>query len=348
METVVIATLTEGRPAPVTRELIRLARAIRTDEADPVGVFVLGEGIAAAVAELAGLPSVAVTGLEGRSLAAYSAEAWKAVLVPHLRSLTPRFVLASHDATGSDFAPGLAVRLDAACITAVDRFRKGERGIVFGRPLLKGKMSMEIAPTAEISVVTLLPGVFGDEIPAGAAETPDRGLPGSCGNGPAAPGTARIVPVADLALRTRPLGLLAAPEGAADLAAAQVVVAAGRGIGSADNIPLLERLAACFSHSALGASRAVCDAGWLPCRLQIGQTGNTVAPRLYIACGISGALQHLAGLRGAQCVVAINRDPQAAIFQRADIAVVEELVSFLPLLIEACRGSGAAGAEAAP
>lgn len=331
-ETVVIAALAAGRPAPSVPELIAFAKALQRDGSLPVRVLVLGEGIAAAAAEIAELSGATVTGFDGKALAAYSGEAWRDVLAPCLAGISPRFVLIAHDALGADFAPGLAARLEAACITSVDGFRVGEEGILFTRPLLKGKMKMDIVPETETTVVTLLAGAFR------GPEAPEAPVPGAAAQkDDTRPGKAEILPVPDLPLSTRPLGHVPAPEEAADLAAAEVIVAAGRGIGNGENIALLSRLASCFSHSALGASRAVCDAGWLPCRLQIGQTGKTVTPRLYIACGISGALQHLAGMRGSQCVVAINRDPRAAIFQRADIAVVEELVSFLPLLIEACR-----------
>ncbi len=254
---------------------------------------------------------------------------------------------------GADFGPGLAARLGAACITSVEGFRREKDGVVFSRPFLNGKMRMEIVPEAETTVVTLLPGAFRREETRPSPED-QAGRPGEtlrpdtlCDRMPttetggkgglAAPETPEVIPVKDLPLKTRPLGLLPAPDEDADLAAAEVIVAAGRGIGGEENLALLRRLASLFSRSALGASRAVCDAGWLPQRLQIGQTGKTVAPRLYIACGISGALQHLAGMRGSQCIVAINRDPRAAIFQAADVAVVEDLVSFLPLLIDACR-----------
>lgn len=362
-EIAVIAEVAAGRPAPVTLELIAFAKALRRDESIPVRVFVPGEGIAPAAAGLAALPGVAVTGLEGRALAAYSAEAWKLVLAPRLAGLKPRFVCIAHDAMGADFAPGLAARLGAACITSVESFRMEKDDVIFSRPLLKGKMRMEVVPEAETTVVTLLPGTFRREEtpPSPEDKTGKDGetlRPGNLRNeapppterggesGLAAPEAPEVIPVNHLPLKTRPLGLLPAPDEAAELAAAEVIVAAGRGIGSEENLALLRRLTSLFSRPALGASRAVCDAGWLPCRFQIGQTGKTVAPRLYIACGISGALQHLAGMRGSQCIVAINRDPRAAIFQAADVAVVEELVSFLPLLIDACRKQQAYGKEA--
>jgi len=350
----VIAEMTDGRPAPVTLELIAFAKALRGDECTPILVFVPGEGIAPAIEALAVLPGVLVTGLEGRALASYSAEAWNLVLAPRLAGLRPRFICIAHTSMGADFAPGLAARLGAACITSVDGLRMEKETIIFSRPYLKGKMRMEVVPERETAVVTLLPGTFrrGEISPPPGDQAERFGehlLPAGLRSGVTPPvekvGEGRLearrspemIPVKDLPLRTRALGLLPAPYGDADLAAADVIVAAGRGIGSESNLALLRSLMSLFSRAAFGASRAVCDAGWLPQRLQIGRTGKTVAPRLYIACGISGALQHLAGMRGSQCIVAINRDPRAAIFQAADIAVVEELVSFLPLLIDACR-----------
>jgi len=361
----------EGRPAPVSLELIAFAKSLRRNAAEPIRVFLPGRGIGAAAAELARLPGVAVTGIEGESLASYSAEAWKETLAPLLAARKTRFICVSHNANGADFAPGLAVRLGAACITAVEAFRIEAEGPVFSRSILKGKLQMEIVPEAETAVVTLLPGAFrrGDApsspmdkarkdgtvllpeefrrkaIPPTGATTLKEEKSEVQGDR-AGPPAAEMISVPDIPLKTRPLGLLPAPDEAADLAAAEVIVSAGRGIGGEENIELLRRLASLFSRAAIGASRAVCDAGWLPCRYQIGQTGKTISPRLYIACGISGALQHLAGMRGSQCIVAVNRDPQAAIFRVADVAVVEELVSFLPLLIAACRKHREGAAEA--
>jgi len=328
-EGIAVIAESKGRPGPFTEEVIAFAQALREDPTAPVRVFVPGMGIGAHAHELARLPGVVVTGIEGESLACYNAEAWKTALAPPIAALKPRFICIAHSADGADFAPGLAVRLGAACITAVESFRRTGDAVTFTRSTLKGKLSVEIAPEAEMVVVTVLPGSFGREArPNPSPPTEEQ---------EAMPKPVEVLGIPALPLKIRTLGILTAPDQAADLTAAEVIVAAGRGIGGKENLALLGRLGACFSRSTLGASRAVCDAGWLPRRFQVGQTGMRVSPRLYIACGISGAPQHLAGMRGSQSIVAINRDPQAAIFQVADVAVVEELVLFLPLLIEACQ-----------
>jgi electron transfer flavoprotein alpha subunit len=332
MKIAVVAELAAGLPTLVTGELIDFAKTLCLDRDSPIHVFVLGDKIEKAVSQLAEIPAVSVTGLAGAALAAYSAEAWKNVLVPRLVELNPRFVCVAHDSTGSDFAPGLAVRLGAGCIAAVEGARREANDVIFRRSILNGKMAADVISTADTTIITLLPGMFR----GGAGETsPDPSL-GAVGESQLPPGNAKIIPVGALALACRPLGFLPAPEKDADLAAAEVVVAAGRGIGKEENLSLVRDLAALFSRSAVGASRTLCDAGWLPSRVQIGQTGKTVTPRLYIACGISGALQHLMGMRASQFIVAVNTDPRAAIFQVADVAVVEDVVSFIPLLLNAC------------
>ena len=332
-EIVVVAELAAGLPAPVTIELIAFAKALRSDQTAPVRVFVLGEGIARAVALLSAIPDVAVVGFSGASLAAYSAEAWKGVLAPLLAEIKPRFVCIAHNANGADFAPGLAVRLGAGCITAGESARVEGEDVIFRRSLLNGKITAEVISRAETTVITLLPGAFRCRGAGEATQKPE----GVLSEERLLAVQAKIIPVPEMALASRPLGLLSAPEQDADLAAAEVVVSAGRGIGKEENLSLVRDLASLFSRSAVGGSRTVCDAGWLSTRLQIGQTGRTVTPRLYIACGISGALQHLAGMRGSQFIVAVNSDPRAAIFQAADVCIVEDLLLFLPLLINACK-----------
>ncbi|HEY6008817.1 MAG TPA: electron transfer flavoprotein subunit alpha/FixB family protein [Geobacteraceae bacterium] len=131
-----------------------------------------------------------------------------------------------------------------------------------------------------------------------------------------------------------PTGLRRETETDTKLEDAEVLVAAGRGVGKRENLALLEEVVRLFPSAAIGASRPICDLKWLPLSRQVGVTGRTVAPRLYLACGISGSQQHLAGIRGAQCIVAINSDPQAAIFSVADYIVVDDLLGFLPQLVK--------------
>jgi electron transfer flavoprotein alpha subunit len=128
--------------------------------------------------------------------------------------------------------------------------------------------------------------------------------------------------------------MIPAEERDLDLSIADVIVSAGRGIGNEENLALIRQLAGLFSKSAIGCSRTVCDRGWLGYQHQIGLTGKTVSPKLYIACGISGAIQHVTGMSGSKYVVAVNKDPGAAIFQVADVGIVEDLTIFIPLVID--------------
>jgi len=353
----VIAEISDGRIPPATDEAVAFARRLSGLTGLKVRILALqppGSGAADALAAATGLP---VTALIGPALVAYGAEAWLAALMPLLESFTPAFICIPHTATGADYAPALAVRLKAACITAVEGCRRDAAAVVFTRSLCKGKLKMAVASTADACVVTLLPGATAAAVPPNAERaTPEEGAaqetpiltaetPG--GKDPAA-GTdtptgqpqalpdvpVTVVPCVCAPVRTRPLGRIPAPETDLDLNAAEVVVAAGKGLGREENLALIRRLAAIFPKGAVGASRLVCDAGWLPYPHQVGVTGKTVAPRLYLACGISGTIQHVTGMRGSSCIIAINTDPKAAIFQVAHYGIVEDLTTFIPLLLD--------------
>ena len=210
----------------------------------------------------------------------------------------------------------MAIRLDAACVSGVQGLVVQDGGPVFQRAVLGGKYMAGVKADDRPVVLTVLPGYFkfeGNGSHSAEIETQRPSLP---------------------VTRTR---LIEIKESATEAALTQAttVVAAGRGIGPEDNLDLLSRLAALFPKSAVAGSRIVCDAGWLPYHRQVGVTGATVAPELYLACGISGAFQHLAGMSGSRFVVAINSDPHAAIFNAADVGIVEDLNTFLPLLIDA-------------
>jgi len=187
-----------------------------------------------------------------------------------------------------------------------------------GRPIHSGRFIEEIVPKTPRVVVTVLPGAYRPcEETAGAA------------------GAVRVIEAVFTELPSQTLGTVESIHRDSALKDAEVIVSGGRGIRKRENVLLIKRLAALFPRSAIGASRSACDLGWFERKHQIGTTGQTVSPKLYIACGISGAFQHVSGMRGAQTIVAINTDRHAPIFQVAHYSIVEDLETFIPLLIEA-------------
>lgn len=266
--------------------------------------------------------------LVGDHLSAYSAEAWMAALSPICREINPRFICIPHTSRGWDYGPGLAIRLGASLIGAVEGFRLHAGNFFFKRSFLKGQWQMEILPEKWPVVLTILPEAKAQGTGAAPSAAASSGIVN------ATPPRTSFLSAPAKAFRTKPLGRLPAPETAYDFSEAEVIVAAGKGIGAAENIDLIKRLAGVFPKSAVGCSRVVCDLGWMGYRRQIGMTGRTVAPPLYIACGISGALPHLAGMRNSRCIIAVNRDKNAAIFQIAHLGVVEDLLTFIPAVLE--------------
>jgi len=214
---------------------------------------------------------------------------------------------------GYDLAPRLAVLLKAACVTGVESASDGS----LSRPIHSGRFTEEIVPKTPRVVVTVLPGAFRP-----CEETA----------GPA--GQVRVVKAAFTEVPSQTLGIAEPLHRDSALKDAEVIVSGGRGIGNKENISLIKRLAAVFSRSAVGASRSACDLGWFEHKHQIGTTGQTVSPKLYVACGISGAFQHVSGMRGAQTIVAINTDRHAPIFQVAHYCIVEDLTTFIPVLLD--------------
>jgi electron transfer flavoprotein alpha subunit len=317
-EIVVVAETSAGALAPVTLELCALARRLAAARPAPVRLIVLDEDPEELAALAARRCGAAVTAASVPGLSTFNGDRVLRALAAILADARPLYVIAAHSAKGLDFAPGLAARLAAGCITGVEALQIEGGRPAFIRSVYGGKFVARVAPTAETTVLTVQPGCFRPE-PAGARE----------------PGRVERIRVAPPESRSRTLAVLA-PEPAADgIEEADVVVAAGRGIGAPERLALIGRLAALFPRSAVAGSRIACDLGWLEYRRQVGVTGRTVAPRLYIACGISGAVQHLAGMRGSGFVVAINRDPAAPIFREADVGVVDDLAEFIPLMIAA-------------
>jgi electron transfer flavoprotein alpha subunit len=311
----IIGELDQGNSAQDTFELISFARELSCGQLPTI--ILLGISIEAQAKELSektGCDTIAIT---GNHLGLFNAQAYCHAIMDILPQNTPLWVCLLHTSMGYDLAPRLAVNLKAACITAVDGIQSG----ALSRSIYSGRFTIDIIPRTLSAVVTVLPGAF----ESFSSEMP---LPGSI----------RVVQASLPALRSKTLGIQEPMHHDSTLKDAEVIVSAGRGVGKKENIALIKELAALFPRSAVGASRQACDLGWLEYKHQVGTTGQTVAPKLYIACGISGAIQHVSGMKKAQNIIAINNDPHAAIFHVAHICIVEDLVSFIPLLIEELKG----------
>jgi electron transfer flavoprotein alpha subunit len=337
-EILVIAEMSDGRPASLTHDVIAFARMLAGDDSAALCIMVPGGEIRAFAHDLAHETGLHVVALEGDGLDPYTAEAWMTAMTPRISARKPRYICIPHTSRGCDYAPALAVRLGAACITAVEDLRRQDGMVSFARSSLNGKIRMWLTPQSSMTVLTVLPGAcawmktcFERHDASPAPGMTDGGLSRT---GQQA-GHVEVLKAFERPERTRGLGVIAAEEiQGLDLATADVIVSAGRGVGDADNLKWILRLAALFPKSAVGCSRPVCDLGWLGYKHQVGLTGRTVTPKLYFACGISGAVQHIAGMRNSRFIVAVNKDPRAAIFQVADVGIVEDLNTFLPLLIE--------------
>jgi electron transfer flavoprotein alpha subunit len=288
---------------------------------------VLGESAAIAppAAELATKKLESVWAVGNSLLAEYTADGWVAALQQLLAETKPKFVVLPHTYQVRDFAPALATRMGEVLIGDVTAIQvaDAQSGPIFIRQWMQGKLNVEYRHRSEggVCFVSVQAGSFrADAVKAGSAAVKT------------------FAPKLDAAkIRTRPGEKFRAAAQTVDLSAAAVIVSVGRGIGEQDNLKLVEELASALG-AELAASRPICDAGWLPMERQVGSSGQTVAPKLYLAVGISGAIQHLVGMKGAKTVVAINKDADAPIFEVADIGVVGDLFEVVPALTRAIRG----------
>jgi electron transfer flavoprotein alpha subunit len=321
---VVIAEHFNGKLVPVTFELLACALEIQRFQQVPISIVVLGDRVEDLAHEIAGASGLEVTAIQDPNLTAYNGEIYKNILGELLPELSPVCVCIAHTGQGWDFAPGLAVRIGAACITGVERLIEEDGRMCYSRPIFSGKLVADIEAASDITIITVQPGSF--KTASFEARTP----------GPVIFRTTSCKP-----RQSRSLGIKRAKEEDSALTEADVIVSAGKGIDRKENLEIIKRLAALFPKSAVAGSRSVCDSKWLDRNRQVGLTGATVNPKLYIAAGISGATQHIAGMRSSGFIVAINTDPNAAIFNISDICVVEDLTAFIPAFIEAYEKSNA-------
>lgn len=307
----VIAEHRDGRLKKTTFELLGASAAAGNE----THAVLLGDGVAELAKELGQYGAQKVHLVQNPALKFYTSEAYAAALVPILKGANPDVVLAGHTPTGRDLMPRVAARLGAGLASDCTRLNfEGGKLKVF-RPVYAGKA------IAEVEFVGAGPQIA--TVRANALGIPK----------PDASKSAEVVTVnADLgALKTKVTEVVKGASTRPDVTEASIVVSGGRSLKSADNFKMLEEMADVLG-AAVGASRAAVDAGFRPHRDQVGQTGKVVSPTLYIACGISGAIQHLAGMRSSKVIVAINTDGEAPIFQVADYGVVGDIFAIVPLL----------------
>jgi electron transfer flavoprotein alpha subunit len=291
----------------------------------PVAIAVLGSSVAAVAAELAAAQVQEVVTIDVAALEPYTPDGFTAAMQEAIDQLKPDVVVLPHTYQTRDFAPKLAARCDRALITDVTAIKiepgAPSPGARFVRPMFQGKLSADVAPEGPAPhFITVQIGSFrADAAAKGAAPAPVRAL---------------SVTVDTAAIRQKPEPPFQEARQAVDLSQAERIVSVGRGIKEADKLPVAQGLAAAL-HAELAASRPICDAGWLPMERQVGSSGQTVAPKLYLALGISGAIQHLVGMKGSQTIVAINKDPDAPIFEVADYGIVGDLFEIVPAMIDA-------------
>lgn len=315
MKALVLAEAREGALRNVSFEAIAAAKKLTDD----VTAVVIGDHVQSLAQELAEYGAGRVLVVEDERLKHYTPDGYGQVLRQLIDQEGPDMIVLGHTALGKDIAPKLAARLDAGLISDVVSIEGSGRDAEFVRPIYSGKAFEKVKFKDSVMFFTIRPNNI-DALPrqAGASATVET---------PA-------VELKDLAMIVKEVVRKAT--GKVDLAEAKVIVAGGRGVKSEDGFKPLEELAELLG-GAVGASRGACDADYCDYALQIGQTGKVVTPDLYIACGISGAIQHLAGMSNAKVIVAINKDPEANIFSVADYGIVGDLFDVVPMLTEEFR-----------
>jgi len=310
-----ILVVAEQRAGALNRaswEAVACAQQLASGE--PIAILLPGGGDAAKTLADAGVGEVLT--VQDAALASYTPDAQVAAVAAVIAQTTPRLVVMAHTYQARDYAPRLAARLRTPLVADVVAVKGSGAAATFLRPMFQGKLVAEVAPQGDgPAIVTCQIGAFrADGVTKGA------------------PAAARALSVAlDAPSRQTVEPPFQEARQAVDLGQAERIVAVGRGIKSQDQIAVAEKLAAAMG-AEIAASRPICDNGWLPMDRQVGSSGQTVAPKLYVALGISGAIQHLVGMKGSRTIVAINKDADAPIFEVADYGIVGDLFDIVPAM----------------
>jgi len=324
MKILVITEHRQGKWNNASFETLAAAQQIVGATSGAVSAVVLGKGIGAFADELAGKAVAEVLAAENELLENYTPDGYCIALKQVIESAKPDLVLFPHTYQVRDFAPKLAAMLGKGLIGDCVGYRSEGGKLVFVRQMFQGKT------VADVSFLGAGPWFASFQAGAFRAD-----LVQAHGSGKS-PVNAVSVQLSAAQIRTKPLELFKEARSAVDLTQAPLIVAIGRGIKAPENIPQAEAVAKAMG-AEIAASRPICDEGWLPMERQIGSSGQTVAPKLYLALGISGAIQHVVGMKGARTIVAINKDQNAPIFEIADYGIVGDIFEIMPALTEELR-----------
>ncbi len=299
-------------------ETVNAAQRLGAELGLAVNAAVTGSGVAALAAELATKGLGKIYAVDHPLLAQYTPDGYAAALRQLVEMVKPTLVVFPHTYQVRDFAPKLATSLGRALVSDVIGHRVADGKLTLIRQMFQGKVNADVQfATDGPNFASMQAGTYrADQVVGGSAAIES------------------FAPqLAESEIRTKPLELFRESQRAVDLTAAEIIVSVGRGIKEAENIAVVQKLADVLG-AELAASRPICDSGWLPMERQVGSSGQTVAPKMYLAVGISGAIQHLVGMKGSKTIVAINKDPEAPIFEVADYGIVGDLFQVVPALIE--------------
>ena len=316
----VVVEQREGKLNRVSWETLTAGQTLAAEMNWPLQAAVVGKNIGSLANEIAAKKVTKVFAIESLKLEPYTPDAFAAGLKQLLESNKPKLVLMPHTYQVRDFIPKLATAMGQTVISDCIGYKKAGEKLSFTRQMFQGKLAADVSFSGEPPwFVTFQNGAFrGDKAEAGASPAPVEAV---------------NVEIADSVIRNKPQEVFKEAKQAVDLTQAEIIVSIGRGIKEQKNIEIVKQLAEALGGE-IAASRPICDSGWLPMDRQIGSSGQTVAPKLYLALGISGAIQHIVGMKGSRTIIAVNKDSEAPIFEIADYAVVGNLFDIVPPLIE--------------
>jgi len=321
MNILLVTEQREGKWNKVSFETLAAAQQIAGEVKGSLRAVMIGKGVAALAGELAAKKLEEVLLVEHKLLEHYTADGYAHALKQVIEQAKPDLVLLPHTYQVRDFAPKLAAKMNKGLVADCVGYRNDGGKLTFVRQMFQGRTAADVTFQSDAPwFATFQAGAFrADQVADGASKAPVKPV---------------SVELAAAQIRTVPKELFREAKQAVDLTQSPIIVAIGRGIKEAANIPVAQKLAEAIGGE-MAASRPICDEGWLPMERQIGSSGQTVAPKLYLALGISGAIQHVVGMKGSRCIVAVNKDANAPIFEVADYGIVGDIFEIMPALTEA-------------